>query len=181
MRTTTKAPLQMESGTQALVLMPSLHSPLEVVPDVAFENLLVLSTTRPPSKVERLVRDRGGDPNKVGVVPVSGSPVEYDGPMWTADVVHPNDLSGIHAQFTRGMDYVKPGQGWVVFDNVNVLLMYAESSGVFRFVESVATATRDRRAHGAFALVRDAVADSTYERFERTFDTKLDLRASGEK
>jgi hypothetical protein len=56
--------------------------------------------------------------------------------------------------------------------------MYAEPSGVFQFVESVATTTRERNAHGAFALVKDAVADPTYQRFKRTFDTELDRRDS---
>ncbi|MCT9096819.1 hypothetical protein [Haloarchaeobius sp. HME9146] len=177
MRTTIeREPVAVDAGTQALVLISSLRSPLSLIPESAFENLLVVSTTRSPTKIEQLVRDRGGDPNKVGVVPVSGSPVDYDGPMWTGSVVHPNDLSGIHQQFSTGMNYVKPGEGWVVFDNVNVLLMYAEPSGVYQLVESVATQTRDRRASGAFALVRDAVADSTYDRFRGLFDTELDQR-----
>ena len=167
---------QVAAGDQALVLSPSLRSPLSLVPATAFENVLVVSTTRPPSKVEQLVRDRGGDPNKVGMVPVSGSPVDYDGPLWTTGVVHPNDLSGIHERFQRGMQHVKPGHGWVVFDNVNVLLMYAEQSSVFQFVDSVATTTRHRNARGAFALVRDAIADSTYDRFRAAFDVELDRR-----
>ncbi|WP_267639641.1 DUF7504 family protein [Haloarchaeobius amylolyticus] len=175
-RTTEPDPLAVDAGTQALVLISSLRSPLTLLPGSAFENLLVVSTTRSPAKVEQLVRERGGDPNRVGVVPVSGSPVDYDGPMWTASVVHPNDLSGIDQRFARGMNYVKPGEGWVVFDNVNVLLMYAELSGVYQLVESAAARTRDRRASGAFALVRDAVGDSTYERFREIFDTELDER-----
>ncbi|WP_439026490.1 DUF7504 family protein [Haloarchaeobius sp. DT45] len=179
MRTTIDSePVMVDAGTQALVLISSLRSPLSLVPESAFENMLVVSTTRTPTKIEQLVRDRGGDPNKVGVVPVSGSPVDYDGPMWTASVVHPNDLSGINQRFSQGMNYVKPGEGWVVFDNVNVLLMYAEPSGVHQLVESVATRTRDRRASGAFSLVRDAVADSTYERFRGVFDTEIDHRES---
>jgi len=168
--------LALDARTQSLVLIPSLRSPLALLPEAAFENLLVVSTTRPPGKVEQLVRERGGDPSTVGVVPVSGSPVEYDGPCWTTSVVHPNDLSGIHDRFERGMNHVKPGEGWVVFDNVNVLLMYAERASVVNFLDSVARAVRRRNAAGAYALVRDAVADDTYARFADVFDVERDHR-----
>jgi hypothetical protein len=168
--------LEVDVGQQALVLTPSLRSPLSVVPPDAFDNMLVVSTTRSPKKVEQLVRERGGDPNTVGFVPVSGSPVDYDGPLWTTSVVHPNDLSGIYERFERGMNHVKPGEGWVVFDNVNVLLMYAERTSVGNFMESVATTVRRRNAAGAYALVRDAVTDETYTRFGDIFDGERDMR-----
>jgi len=109
-------------------------------------------------------------------VPVSGSPVDYDGALWTTSVVHPNDLSGIYERFERGMNHVKPGTGWVVFDNVNVLLMYAERASVGNFVESVATNVRRRNAAGAYALVRDAVTDETYEDLAGAFDGERDFR-----
>ncbi|WP_257297485.1 hypothetical protein [Haloarchaeobius sp. FL176] len=163
-------------GTQALVLTDSLRSPLATLPPAAFENLLVISTTRPAHKVEQFVQDRGGDPNRVGVVPVSGSPVDYDGPLWTTSVVYPNDLTGIHDRFERALGHVKPGTGWVVFDNVNVLSMYAERSAVGQLVDSATARTRERTARGVFALVRDAVTDSTYERFGGTMDVELDYR-----
>jgi hypothetical protein len=168
--------LEVPSGSQALVLTPSLRSPLSVVPSDAFDNMLVVSTTRPPKKVEQVVRERGGDPNTVGLVPVSGSPVDYDGPLWTTSVVHPNDLSGIYERFERGMNHVKPGKGWVVFDNVNVLLMYAERTSVENFVDSVATNVRRRNAAGAYALVRDAVTDETYEDLAAAFDVERDFQ-----
>ncbi|WP_323676324.1 hypothetical protein [Halorubellus sp. PRR65] len=171
--------LDVPSGTQALVLTPSLRSPLSAVPPAAFENTLVVSNTRPPRKVEQLVRDRGGDPNAVGLVPVSGSPVDYDGPLWTTSVVHPNDLSGIYERFDRGMNHVKPGEGWVVFDNVNVLLMYAERSGVENLLESVASNVRRRNAAGAYALVRDAVTDETYADIASVFDVERDFSDDG--
>ncbi|MFC6953464.1 DUF7504 family protein [Halorubellus litoreus] len=172
--------LDVPSGTQALVLSPSLESPLSRVPVEAFDNMLVVSTTRSPQKVEQLIRERGGDPNTVGLVPVSGSPVDYDGPLWTTSVVHPNDLSGIYERFDRGMNHVKPGEGWVVFDNVNVLLMYAERPSVGNFLDSVATNVRRRNASGAYALVRDAVAEGTHDRFVDIFDVELDERDHGE-
>jgi hypothetical protein len=172
-------PLDVPSGTQALVLAPSLRSPLSFVPPSAFENMLVVSTTRSPEKIEQLVRERGADPSRVGVVPVSGSHVDYDGPLWTTSVVHPNDLSGIYERFERGMNHVKPGEGWVVFDNVNVLLMYAERSSVANFLDSVATNVRRRHAAGAYALVRDAVTDDTHASIAANFDVEPDCRTDG--
>lgn len=166
--------IDVPSGSQALVLIPSMQSPLSLLPDAAFENLLVVSTTRSPGKIEQLVRDRGGDPSKVGIVPVSGSPVDYDGPCWTTSVVHPNDLTGIHERFERGMNHIKPGTGWVVFDNVNVLLMYAEMSSVKNFLDSVARGVRRRNAVGAYAMVPDAVSDDTYETFAGILDEERD-------
>jgi hypothetical protein len=167
--------VSVEPGTQCLVGVPSIRSPLDHLPRSAFENLLVVSTTRPPSKVERTVRARGGDPENVGVVPVSGSAVDYDGPLWVADVVGPTDLSGIDACVADGLRYVRPGDGWIVFDNVNVLLMYAQADNVYQLVSAVASRSRQRDARGLFAIVPDAVTESTYDRFRDPFDAELEL------
>jgi len=167
-------PLALEAGVQALVRMPSMRSPLAVLPDQAFENLLVVSATQPPGAVERRVRQRGGDPERVGVVPVSGSPVDYDGPMWTSEAVTPANLSGISDRVGEASRYVKPGVGWLVFDNVNVPLMYADRSGVQGLVRSVASQTRARDARGVFSVVPDALARGTYRSLEELFDLTVD-------
>jgi hypothetical protein len=167
-------PLEVPFGSQALVLIPSLQSPLELLPAEAFDNLLVVSTTRSPKQVEQLVREAGGDPNTVGVVPVSGSSTDYDGPCWTTSAVHPNDLTGIYDRFERGLEHVKPGEGWVVVDNVNVLLMYAQRTSVLNFLDSIATGARRRNAAGVFAMVRDAVTDETHGRVRESVDLELD-------
>jgi len=162
-----------DPGVQSLLGVPSMRSPLEHLPDAAFENLLVISVTRSPNTVERTVRAMGGDPAKVGVVPVSGSPVDYDGPLWTADVVGPTNLTGINVRFTNAMRHVKPGSGWVVFDNVNVLLMYAQSDSVYQLLSAVTTETRKRQIRGVYALVREAVTDSTHATFRELFDDEF--------
>jgi hypothetical protein len=169
--------LSLVPGEEAMVCLPSIRSPLQVVPDAAFANLLVVSATRPPAKVEQLVRDRGGDPETVGVVPVSGSRVGYDGPMWTAEAVTPADLSGISDAVERASRFVKRGEGWVVFDNVNVLLMYAERDSVRQLVRTVAAQSRRREARGVFALVPEAVSTATYRSFADVLDTTVDLAA----
>lgn len=171
--------LTLDAGVQALVRMPSMRSPLSVLPDAAFENLLVVSATRPPGAVERRVRERGGDPERVGVVPVSGSPLDYDGAMWTTEAVTPANLSGISDRVGEATRYVKPGVGWVVFDNVNVPLMYADRSGVQGLVRSVAAQARARDARGVFSVVPGALARGTYRSLEEVFDLTLD-RTEGE-
>jgi len=167
--------VSVDPGTQCLVGLPSIRSPLDHLPRSAFENLLVVSTTRSPSKVERTVRARGGDPENVGVVPVSGSTVDYGGPLWVADAVGPTDLTGIDARVADAVRYVKPGEGWIVFDNVNVLLMYAQADNVYQLVSAVASRSRKRHARGLFAIVPDAVTEGTYDRFREPFDARLEL------
>ena len=171
--------LDLGAGRQALLRMPSLRSPLAVLPASAFENLLVVSATRPPGAVERLVRERGGDPERVGVVPVSGSPVDYDGPMWTSDAVTPADLSGISDRVSDATRYVKPGQGWIVLDNANVLLMYADRAGVEGLVRAVLARARRRDARGVCSVVPDALADGTYRSLVEPFDTTVDRTGEG--
>jgi len=171
--------LALSPGTQALVRMPSMRSPLWTLPPEAFENLLVVSATHPPSAVERLVVDRGGDPAKTGVVPVSGSPVSYDGPLWTSDVVSPANLSGIDDGVAAALRYVKPGEGWIVLDNVNVLLMYASRTGVEGLARALVSQGRPRRARGVFSVVPEALSAATYRSFVDVFDTTVDRTGDG--
>ncbi|WP_135828517.1 DUF7504 family protein [Halorussus halobius] len=167
--TTDPPEVSLAPGEQALVSVPSMGTPLAYLPDDAFDNLLVVSATAPPAKVESVVERRGGDPAAVGVVPVTGSPGEYDGPLWTTDPVDPSDLTGISIRLSTAMNYVMAG-GWVVFDNVNVLLMYGHEEQVYRLLDSVAASARDRDARGAYCTVREAVTDDTYARLAGLFD-----------
>ncbi|WP_435178325.1 DUF7504 family protein [Halorussus sp. AFM4] len=170
--TTDDAGFDLSPGEQALVSVPSMGSPLALLPDRAFENLLVVSATAAPGRIESLVERRGGDPRTVGVVPVTGSPDEYDGPLWTTDPVDPSDLTGISIRVSKALEYVSRG-GWVVVDNVNVLLMYGREDQVFRLLDSVASSTRERAACGAHCTVRDAVTDETYARLLERYDRAI--------
>ncbi|MFC4450142.1 DUF7504 family protein [Halorussus aquaticus] len=161
--------LALAPGEQVLTSVPSMGSPLSYLPDAAFENLLVVSATASPKKVESIVERRGGDPQKVGVVPVTGSPDEYEGPLWTTDPVDPSDLTGISIRLSKAMKYVMRG-GWVVVDNVNVLLMYGREEQVFRLLDSVVSNTRKKEACGAYCTVREAVTDQTYSRLQGLCD-----------
>lgn len=151
-------------GEQVLVSVPSMGSPLSELPDEAFENLLVVSGTAAPKKIESLVERRGGDPQKVGVIPVTGSPAGYDGPLWTTDSVDPSDLTGVSIRLSNALEYVM-ADGWVVFDSLNVLLMYGRENQVYRLLDSVVDSVRGRDARGAYCIVREAVTDETYSRF----------------
>ncbi|WP_115865665.1 DUF7504 family protein [Halorussus litoreus] len=167
--TTDPSDLSVAPGEQTLISVPSMGSPLGYLPDDAFDNLLVISATASPEKVESLVERRGGDPRTVGVVPVTGSPGEYDGPLWTTDPVDPSDLTGISIRVSTAMEYVS-SDGWVVFDNVNVLLMYGRTEQVYRLLDSVASGVRNREARGAYCTVREAITDETYSRLAELFD-----------
>lgn len=172
--TTDRNALALEPGEQALVSVPSMHALLSPLPDDAFDNLLVVSATASPAKIESAVRERGGDPAAVGVVPITGSPGEYDGPLWTTDPVDPSDLTGVSIRLSNALEYVHAG-GWVVFDTVNVLLMYAHEDRVFRLLDSVVSNVRAKEARGVYYMVRDAVTDETYERFSGLADTAISL------
>lgn len=162
-------------GQQALAAVESVGLPIERLPDAAFENLLVVSVGRTPREIESVARRRGHGPQRVGVVPVSGTDTDYDGPMWCAPRVRPNDLTGISMRFSEGLEYVKPGTGWVLFDNITAMLMYGEQDRVFRLVDSLVSATRARNARGVFAIVREATGDDTYAQFRNLFDVEVEF------
>lgn len=164
--------IRVAAGEQALLSVASMESALSALPDEAFENLLVVSSTASPQQIESLVERRGGDPEKVGVVPVSGSPHRYEGPMWTTDSANPSDLTGISIRLSEAMKYLT-SDGWLVFDNVNVLLMYAREEQVFRLLVSVARNAREVGARGVYCVVRDAITDETFAQFQTLCDRSL--------
>lgn len=163
-------------GDQTIALVPSMASPLETLPDEAFENLLVVTLGRSPNAIEKAVQERGHDPSTVGVIPVWGSSIDYDGPLWTTDVVNPSDLTGVSMRFSTAMQHIQSHNGWVVFDNINILLMYSPEERVHQFLSSVVKHVRERNATGVYCFVRDAMTDSTYSRFENLYDTVIDYR-----
>lgn len=163
----------LSQGTQTVVQLPSMQSPLSALPDEAFENLLVISIANSPSEIEAAIQRRGGDPSKAGVIPVSGSQRRYDGPLWTAKTVSPSDLTGISIEFSTAMEHVKPDEGWVVLDSINMLLMYAPEDRVHRFVNSIVSSVRKRNVRGVYSIVQQTVTDETYDRFKGLFDEEV--------
>lgn len=161
--------LRIGPGEQVLLVTGSMNGPLGHLPDGAFGNVLLLSV-RDPARVQRSIEDRGLDPATVGVVPISGSPVAYDGPMWVADAVAPNDLTGISISFARGMRYVADGEGWVTLDNLGTLLIYASADRLYRLVSHVVGQCRERRVRGVYSVAGEAVDERTFARFESLCD-----------
>lgn len=52
--------------------------------------------------------------------------MSYDGPLWTTDAVAPSGLTGLSMRYCEAIRHVEPEEGWVLIDNAQVLLMYAD-------------------------------------------------------
>ncbi|MBV0922822.1 hypothetical protein KTS45_01280 [Halomicroarcula limicola] len=167
--------LGLETGQQALLSIDSMQSPLRELPPSAYANLLVVASTTPATVAGELSA-AGADLRTVGQIPISGSESNYDGPMWTCDPLVPDDLTGLSMRLSRGLDALGAGRGWVLFENLNVFLLYASEDRVVRFLDHAATLARERDIRGVYALVRDAVDDETYARLRRTVDVERDCR-----
>lgn len=163
----------LDAGTQALFYRSGAQVSFGFLPDAAFENLLVVSTTALPSRIERAVDECGADPARVGVVPVTGSTVAYDGPLWVAKRTAPSDLTGVSIRLSEALRHVRPGRGWVVFDNVTTLFMYAQTDRVIRFLETVVEAVRERGGRGVYVALPGALAPESRERLEDIVDVAL--------
>lgn len=168
--------LDVAPGSQALVRTGGAGLPFGRLPAAAFENLLVVSTGRTPERVERALVDAGCDRlERVGVIPVTGSDVSYDGPLWVTDRVSPSDLTGISIRFSNALRHVRPGRGWVVFDNVSTLYMYASDDRVYHLLSRIGELTTQRDARGVFVVVRGMLDDETNARLRAIVDGEHDL------
>lgn len=157
-------------GTQLLAALSSMESALSVPPAGAFDNLLLVSPNS-PRQVESDLEDRGIDVSNVGLIPISGSAHGYDGPLWTTDAISPSDLTGLSIAFTRSLQHLVRGHGWVLFENLNVLLMYADERQVYRLVDHLIQKTRERDVSGAYTVVEGAIGEQTFARLQNRFDT----------
>lgn len=162
-------------GAGALVDREPMGSAIARLPEAALSNLLVVTVGRDPSDVATAVREGGGDPSDVGVVPVSATPVEAEAAVWTAPRVAPSDLTGVSIGIARGMRYVRPEEGWLLVDDVGVLLMHAEESRVYQLLATLTGKCRARDVRGVYALSRAAVGEGTYARFRELFDVEVGL------
>lgn len=160
-------------GTQSLLSMPTMDSALRHLPETAYENLLVVSPWA-PSRVESVLRDQGVPLRCCGLVPVSGSTLRYDGGLWTTPRVAPSDLTGLSIRFSQAMRHVEPGDGWVLIDNVQVLLMYAESRRVIQLLDRLSSQARKRHVAGVVSVDRDAVRPQTRASLGSLFDTVVE-------
>lgn len=162
-----------EPGEQCLVTLSGGKFDYAHLPDTAFENLFLVSVGREPRKIQQIVEQRGANPRQVGVVPVTGSPVDYDGPLWLANRVGPMDLTGISIEFSRGFGHLTTGRGWMVFDSVSILMMYAGSDRVFKLLDSIAGACRTRDVRGLYVVDMSALAPETMNSLQGLFDRTI--------
>lgn len=153
--------------------MGSMQQPLQLLPPSISGNLLIVSSDS-PAAIEQTLRERGIDLATVGLIPVAGSDIEYDGPLWTSEPVVPDDLTGLSMRFTSALDALEPGHGWVLFDALNALTMYAQSDRVCRFFDHITAKTRDRDLRGIYTVTADAIESETYRSFERSVDRVID-------
>ncbi|NHX35069.1 MULTISPECIES: DUF7504 family protein [Halolamina] len=170
-----ECPLDLQPGEAALATLSNRDSPIAHLPPEALENLLVV-TVASPERVERAVREAGGDPNDVGIVPVSASPVQYEGPCWIAERVSPSDLTGISIQFSRGERYLAEGTGWVVVEGLGTMLMYVEEAKLYRLLSHFVTRARGRRLRHVTGLVDEVVSSETLARFRELHDRSVSLK-----
>lgn len=162
--------LSIPPGRQVLVEREATGPPLSLLPDEAFENLLVVTTGHRPSEVEATVRERRGDPRTVGVVPITSTLMAYDGPLWTADRVGPGDLTGISVRVSQGFPHLEAGRGWIALDSLSTLLMYAEPGRVFRLIDWLVGNARAEAIRGVYTLQPGVVTDETLRRFRTIAD-----------
>ncbi|QDX41252.1 hypothetical protein [Salarchaeum sp. JOR-1] len=149
------------AGTQVLAEAPPHGSVLDALPERAFDNLLLVRTSASPTRTERDLRERGVDPSRVGVIPVTGSSVRYDGPLWVSERVSPSDLTGLSIQYSNALQYVREG-GWVVFDNLSTLYMYADAERLYRLVSTLTRATGDAGATGVYVVASGVMQSEDY-------------------
>ncbi|WP_435129155.1 DUF7504 family protein [Halobaculum sp. D14] len=167
--------LAAEFGDATLVLLEAMDSLVGCVPAAAFDNALVISPSQ-PGRVEAAIERRGGDPGQCGHVPVTGSPVSYDGPLWVSSPVDPSDLTGISVRVSQAMEYVKPGEGWLLWEDLQFLLLYADPSNVYRLTSQVLDRARGGDAATVVGLNAAAAEERTVARFAGLFDHYADLR-----
>ncbi|MGB9985818.1 DUF7504 family protein [Salarchaeum japonicum] len=162
------------AGTQVLAEAPPHGSVVDVLPERAFDNLLLVRTNASPTRTERALRERGVDPSRVGVIPVTGSSVSYDGPIWVSERVSPSDLTGLSIQYSNALQYVRTG-GWVVFDNLSTLYMYADSERLYRLVATLTNETRDVGATGVYVVASGSMRSEDYSQLRGVTDDHREL------
>lgn len=167
--------LRVEAGNQMLVSHDSLTPSASLLPAGAADQLLVVSA-KSPQAIERALADLGRDVSKVGHLPLGSTDIEYDGPLWTGPTIEPSDLTGLSMQYARALDALEPDHGWVLFDDINALLLYSDPDRVVRFLDHIVQQTREADVRGVYTVVRDAMSDQEYSALANVLDGSADLR-----
>ncbi|MUV61382.1 hypothetical protein [Halobacterium sp. CBA1126] len=156
-------------------MQPSGRRLVDALPASAFGNLLLVTTDGHLERLEESIAARGGDPECVGVVPVTGTEIDYDGPLWVTERVAPSDLTGVSIQFSKAFEHVKPDEGWVVVDSVGVLSMYVSGERLFRLLDALAGAVRGRNARGVLATADGVLGEASMTKLRGLADEEIQL------
>lgn len=166
--------LSVEQGTQLLLSLSSMQSPIAHLPADATQNVIVVSS-KPSTAVADRLADEGAKLPAVAHIPISGAKTEYEGPMWTCDPLVPDDLTGLSMRLSRAFEALGES-GYLVVENLNVFLMYAATDRVVRFVDHLTELAEDHDVTGIYTLVGDAVGEETCDRLRLSVDTEVDCR-----
>lgn len=162
---------------QAIATTRGTSNYLEFLPDEVFhEDVVMIATSSHPRGIEEHVRRTDGNLESLSVIPVGDSSLRYDGSLNVASRTWPKDLTRVGVRFTDFVRSVSTDDPWVVVDNLNVFLMYADADRVCRFLETVMGKSRRVGARGVYFTVRTALTDPTYEKLTGSCDRELDLR-----
>jgi len=166
--------LSVEQGSQVLLSLSSMQSPVVNLPPDAMRNLIVVSSKQSGAVADRL-DDAGADLDAVAHIPISGAETAYDGPMWTCDPLVPDDLTGLSMRLSRAFEALGEG-GYLLMENLNVFVMYAAEDRVVRFLDHLTGLATDHGITGIYTLVGDAVEEATYDSLRNSVDTAVDRR-----
>jgi len=167
--------LSPDPGTQLLLSLDSMGSPLVQLPSTAYDPLIVVSSDSPADVAER-VTDAGADLGTVGHIPISGSEIAYEGRMWVCDPLVPDDLTGLSMRLSRAFEALGGRGGWLLVTNLNVFLLYAAENRVIRFLDYITELAAEHGITGVYALVEDAVDPSARDRLRLSVDAEFDGR-----
>lgn len=159
--TTDPVPLTVPPGEQVLLEVEGRRSALSVLPETAFENLVVVTTHDTPGEIEDAILARDGTLDTVGIVPITSSVHRYDGPVWTTERVSPGDLTGVSIRVSQAVANLDAGRGWLVFDSVSTLMMYADEDRVFRLFDWLVGSVRDEALRGVYTVQSGVVTART--------------------
>lgn len=178
---TTKELSEVSPGTQAILEVPAMKNTLEILPSEAFDGM-VMVWTNPNSGVlgfvettmmlEDTVRQKGGEPSDILVVPVTGTSIGYDGPLRVSERVAPNDLNKLYRKVGQALNELGE-DAWMYFDNLNFFLVYSEEERVQEFTKATTRRARDRGARGVYCVVRDDIDRTVYRGLKNICDTQV--------
>ncbi len=143
--------LSLAAGEQGILYDEPLDCPFKTLPTDAFENLLIV-TFRSPRIIEDALKSHGHDIDNVGVIPISSEPQLPPTEIAHTDPANPNDPTDLSIKFTKSLDCLSDGEGWVVFEKCDLLNMYLENDTSRRFMKYMIEEVQNRDHRGVYEV-----------------------------